>query len=121
MKISLIVASVALLALGGCETMFEDTLIQRDTVSDQEGIYIYSDLSESAEGDRFWNFWATNNNSFPVCVGLTLGKNSTTSGHEFDGVHYIAPGQTKGVGYVYAPADFTIQNGAWNPDSSGNC
>lgn len=108
-------------ALVGCETMYEDTLIQRDTVSNQEGIYVYSELSESFDGDRFWNFWAQNNNSFPVCVGLTLGPNSTTSGHSFDGVHYIAPGETKGVGYVYAPANYTIENGAWEPDASGNC
>lgn len=120
MKAKYLAAAAAFLVMAGCETM-QDPLIQRDTVYNDQGIYIYSELSESYGGDRYWNFWAQNNNSYPICIGASLGPGSTTSGHSFDGVHYVAPGETEGIGYVYAPADYTLDHGAWNPDEYGNC
>lgn len=120
-KIRILAACAALLVLGACETMYEPTLIQRDTVYNDQGLYIYSDLEESFEGERFWNFYAINSNPEAICLGLTLGANSTTSGHSFEGTHLLTPGQTVGVGYVYAPADFTITSDAWMPDEYGSC
>lgn len=121
MKLRIQAAAAALAGLAGCETLYEPVLIERDTIYNAQGLYIYSDLEESFEGDRFWNFWAVNSNSYPICLGLTLGPNSTTSGHSFDGTHYLPTGQTVGVGYVYAPANFTIDSQAWEPDAYGNC
>lgn len=121
MRIRIIAAGAAFFALAGCETMYEPVLLERDTIYDADGLYIYSELSESFEGDRFWNFWAVNSNSAPICLGLTLGPNSTTSGHSFDGKHYLPTGQTVGVGYVYAPANFNIKSDVWVPDEYGGC
>ncbi|HIG23947.1 MAG TPA: hypothetical protein EYG02_10205 [Henriciella marina] len=119
-KISLYAAITATTALAACESM-KDPVIQRDTVRNEQGVYTYGELKESYDGSRYRNFWAQNNNSFPVCVGLTLGENSTTSGHQFKGTHYLAPGEKTGVGYVYAPADYTVDHNSWTPDASGNC
>ncbi|QYJ02153.1 hypothetical protein KUV46_07130 [Thalassovita mediterranea] len=121
MKIRVMAAAAAFLVLAGCETLYEPVLLERDTIYDADGLYIYSELSESFEGDRFWNFWAINNGSRPLCLGLTLGPNSSTSGHSFDGKHYLPTGQKVGVGYVYAPANFTIDSQAWEPDAYGGC
>ena len=121
MTIRFLAAIAALVVASGCETLYEDTLIQRDTVYDDQGLYIYSELSESLEGDRYWNFWAINSNVYPICLGLTLGPNSTTSGHSFDGTHYLPTGETVGVGYVYAPANFNIKSDVWVPDEYGGC
>lgn len=120
MRISLSAAIAAAAVLAACESM-EDPLIERDTVRNEEGIYIYAELKESYDGSRYRNFWAQNNNSYPVCVGATVGPGSTTSGHQFDGVHYVAAGETKGIGYVYAPADYTVDHDTWAPDEYGSC
>ena len=121
MKVSLFVAAFALLSLGGCETMSAPTLLERETIYNDQNLYIYSDFEEDLDGSRYWNFWAQNNNTYPICLGLTLAPNASTSGHSFDGKHYISPGQTKGVGYVYAPAQFEIESDVWIPDNGGNC
>ncbi|WP_139792396.1 hypothetical protein [Henriciella litoralis] len=121
MKSRLFAALAATFILGACESMYEPILLERQTISNEQGIYVYGDLEEGFEGDRFWNFYATNNNAFPVCVGLTLGAGSNTSGHSFDGVHRIEPGDTEGVGYLYLPASYTLETGAWNPDDYGSC
>ncbi len=121
MKTKFLAAAAALLVVTGCETMFEPIMLQREVIFDEQGLYVYGDLEESFEGDRYWNFWASNSNAFPVCVGLTLSADSRTSGHAFDGIHLVGPGAMVGVGYVYEPASFAVESDIWTPDDSGNC
>lgn len=121
MKSKLLAVGVAALFVAGCET-FEPYLVERETLIDEDGVYVYSDLMEDGwDGTQHWQFSAYNGNSFPVCVSVGFGPNSYADSYNMGGNYKVEAGQTIDIGYVMAPANFGVNAQAWNPDTYGNC
>ncbi|ABI78020.1 putative lipoprotein [Hyphomonas neptunium ATCC 15444] len=122
MKLRPGLALFALLAAAGCETLSESYSIERMDEINDSGIHVYSDLMENPwDGSRYWQFRAANYAGYPFCVQAALKDVRFTNGHSMGYSHYIAPGETKDIGYVHAPADFGTTTRTWNPASDGSC
>lgn len=122
MKMRFGAALLALAALSACETLSESYLVEREDVLNENGIHVYSDLMENAwDGSSYFQFRASNYSDYPFCVRVSLSSVSFSNGYEMGYVHYVAPGETRDVGYVHAPARFQTSTDAWDPDENGQC
>jgi hypothetical protein len=121
LKTGFLAAAAAIFVLGGCET-FEPYLVERETLIDEDGIFVYSDLMEDGwDGTQHWQFSATNYNAYPVCVSVNFTPNSYADAYSMGGHYRVEPGGTMDIGYVFAPANFGVNSQAWGPDANGNC
>lgn len=112
----------AILALPGCETLSEPTLIDQTVIIDHEGVRVTSDLEEDfLSGNRWFQFRAFNSNDFNVCVQVTLLDGSSTSGHSLGGIHRVGPTQMADVGYITAPADFRVNAEVFDTNDDEQC
>lgn len=122
MKIWSLAALAVLLTVSACETLGESYAIERDDLLNEDGIHVYSDLMENAwDGARYWQFRAVNYSEYPFCVRVGLASVSYSNGYDMGHVHYLAPGASRDIGYVHAPADFRVEARAWDPDENGGC
>lgn len=121
MKIRALAVLAAVLGASACESVFEPVLLERETLLDEEGVYIYSDLEETFDGERYWQFSASNYNAFHVCVSAGFTGNSYADNYSMGGSYRIEPGGVIDIGYVYAPANFGVDSRVWNVDQNGNC
>lgn len=122
MKIWLASAFAALTVVSGCETLTESYSVERSDVINDGGVHVYSDLMENAwDGARYWQFRAGNYSDYPFCVQAGLNNVRFSNGHSMGYNHYVAPGETKDIGYVNAPADFEVDARTWDPGPDGRC
>jgi hypothetical protein len=116
-----LLAPLALAAMAGCETFEETYLIQRESLVEQEGVHVYEDLEEDFFGSQWFQYTASNGNSFPVCAQLRLEGGASTSGHSMGGAFRVGPGETVDIGYVSLPAQFRFGTQVWNTREDGSC
>lgn len=122
MKAAAGLALFALLAVSGCETLSESYSVEQIDLINESGIHVYSNLMENPwDGSQYWQFRASNYGNYPFCVQVGLSRIGFTSGHSMGYNHYLAPGETKDVGYVHAPADFETDTRTWDPGSDDSC
>ncbi|AXE66079.1 putative lipoprotein [Hyphomonas polymorpha PS728] len=122
MKIWSCAALAALFVVSACETLSESYVIERDDLLNEDGIHVYSDLMENPwDGAQYWQFRATNYSDYPFCVRTGLASVSHSNGYDMGNVHYLAPGESRDIGYVHAPANFQVDARTWDPDANGNC
>ncbi|HEX5007954.1 MAG TPA: hypothetical protein VFV70_12625 [Hyphomonadaceae bacterium] len=114
-------APLALAALAGCETFEETYLLQRESLIEGDGVSVYEDLEEDFFGSQWYQYTASNSNSFPVCVQVRLNSGASTSGHSMGSVMRVGPGETIDVGYVTLPAQFRFDTQVWNTQDDGSC
>ncbi len=122
MQARLMTILATLAAISGCATTSNTYLVERDTLIDGNGIYVYGDLEENSwDGARHRQYRAANHGDYPFCVQVSLNQVQYTSGHEMGHIHYISPGETRDIGYVQSPANFTINVETWAPKDNGSC
>lgn len=112
--------AVAALALGGCE-MFEETYtISSETLFSDGGVQITEYVEEDFGGTRWFQYNASNNNAEPACVRVSIA-NGQTNGHSMGRIIKVNAYDSADVGYVYLPADFTLQTQVWFTGQDGEC
>ena len=122
LKTKLLTALAALLVVGACETLYEPYFLEREDIGTTNGVYFYSDLMEdSYDGTQHWQFAASNNNAWIMCVSTSLETVRHANGYSMGTVVQLGPYETKNTGYVYVPADYEVRASAWEPDVYGNC
>jgi hypothetical protein len=120
MRAAMVAVGMAVL-LGGCETFEETYTIEQDTLIDEGGVQVTSDLQEDFFGERWFQFRAYNSNSFPVCVQVSLKDGSYTNGHSMGALHRVDSGTSVDVGYINTPADFNVSARVTTTNGSGAC
>lgn len=118
MRAAVVAAGLAVV-LAGCET-FEPYSIDYDEIINESGVSVYANLMEDF-GSRWYQFSASNSNSFSVCAQTYLHEGASTSGHSMGGVFRIGPGETIDIGYVTLPASFNTGTQVWDVEPNGEC
>lgn len=111
---------LALPLAGGCEIFEETYTISSDTIFNQGGVEVTEYVEEDFGGSRWFQYRAFNNNGMPRCVRVSIAGGQT-SGHSMGQVIRIDANSSADIGYVYLPADFTLQSQVWETRSDGTC
>jgi hypothetical protein len=121
MRAKWLLTALALAGVAGCETFEETYLIQRESLIEGDGVFVYEDLEEDFFGLQWFQYTASNSNSFPVCAQVRLEPGASTSGHSMGGWFRVGPGETMDIGYVTLPANFRFGTQVWNTRDDGTC
>lgn len=117
------VCCAVLLALplaGGCE-MFEETYtISSETLFNQGGVEVTEYVEEDLSGSSWFQYRAFNNNDLARCVRVSIAGGQT-SGHSMGLVIRVDAQSSADIGYVYLPADFTLNMRVWGTELDGTC
>lgn len=116
-----VLAVMLAVAAAGCETLDETYVAETTTITEESGVRIFEDQMRDAWGGGYFQYRASNNNSYAVCAQTSLGPDAQTAGHSMGGIIRVPAGGTVDTGYVTAPANFDVIGRIWGTQDDGEC